>query len=315
VSELSIIIPAYRAENTLERTITSVLKQRVPGCQLIVVEDGVFDDTASVVGKYPSVKHIQLSANQGACYARNTGISSANGEYVMFLDADDYIEGQLFLKNMLETIKSKQTSLVLGRCKKLWEVTGKTWEFIPPENETAIRLLFRWLCGQSGPAPCSVIWKKSEIERIGGWDESFSKNQDGELMMRAMLSGCTLTQSYEGAGVYVQHEGERVSDRADDKAFECLARIEEYINKTLPAEQKAILEPALATYQLQVGLRALTFNRPDIAQAWLQRWSISRSELGLRALKQLGIKYTLLNLLCVFLGPSRFLKLRKSIAS
>lgn len=312
--DLSIIIPAYRAELTLSRTIDSVLAQESIEVEVIVVEDGVFDHTASVVGQYPMVKHVQFNTNQGACQARNRGLSLAQSDYVMFLDADDYLEEPHFLRNMLDTIQTNRTSLVLGKCKKLWESSGRVWQFVPPVSETPEQLLFRWLCGYSGPAPCSVIWKKSEVLRIGGWNESYSKNQDGELMIRAMLNDCSLSQSYAGTGVYVQHNGERVSDRADDKAFDCLARLEAYINKHLPATQMSYMRPALATYQLQVGLRALTFNRPDIANSWLQRWSESRSGLGFSELRRLGTKYVALNFLCALLGPSRFLKLRKSIS-
>lgn len=311
VPEISIIIPSFRSEPTIRRAINSVLEQKLVSCQIIIVEDGVLDNTSAILADFPAIEHIQLEANQGACHARNIGMKAARSDYMMFLDADDYLDGEFFLRSMLETIQANQTSLVLGKCKKLWESSGKVWQFTPPENETREQLLFRWLCGHSGPAPCSIIWKKSEVERIGGWNENYSKNQDGELMIRAMLNGCNLSQSYIGTGVYVQHDGERVSARADDRAFDCLQRLEAYISSSLSEEKRATVQPALMTYQLQVGLRALNFNRPDIAEYWLTRWSESRSKLGLRAFKKLGAKYAILNLLCLSLRPSRFVRLRK----
>lgn len=311
VPEISIIIPSFRSEPTIKRTINSVIDQKLISCQIIIVEDGVLDNTSVILANFPAIEHIQLKVNQGACHARNIGMQAARSDYVMFLDADDYLDGELFLRNMLDTIQANQTSLVLGKCKKLWESSGKVRQFTPPENETREQLLFRWLCGHSGPAPCSIIWKKSEVERIGGWNENYSKNQDGELMIRAMLNGCSLSQSYIGTGVYVQHDGERVSARSDDKAFNCLRQLETYIGSNLPEEMQSTLQPALITYQLQVGLRALNFNRPDIAEDWLTKWSESRSKLGLRAFKQLGAKYAILNLLCLFLRPSRFVRIRK----
>ena len=239
-------------------------------------------------------------------------MQEADGEYVMFLDADDYLDGNTFLMSMLKVIKQTNSSVVLGKCKRFWEESGNSFYFTPPENETSFQLAFRWLCGQSGPPPCAVVWNKQELKRIGGWNESYSKNQDGELMLRAMFNGCSLSQNYDGRGVYVHHSGERVSGRIDDEAFQCLSRVEEYV-KSQVQESDLGFSVAIATYQLQVGLRALSFNRPDIGQEWFVKWSNSWSEIGLSQLRKLTIKYMTLNILCMLLSPHVFVKLRKRI--
>jgi glycosyltransferase involved in cell wall biosynthesis len=310
--DLSIIIPAYRAELTLNRAINSVLDQESINAELIVVEDGVFDGTASVVEQYVTVKHVQFEKNQGACHARNHGLAMAQSDYVMFLDADDYLEGDTFLLSMLKVIKQANSSIVLGKCKRFWEESESSFYFTPPENEHPLQLAFRWLCGQSGPPPCSVLWNKQELQRIGGWNEDYSKNQDGELMLRAMFNGCTLSQNYDGTGVYVHHSGERVSGRIDNEAFHCLSRIEEYV-KSQTHESDLDFSVAIATYQLQVGLRALNFNRPDIGQVWFTKWSNSWSAIGLSQLRKLTIKYMTLNVLCMLFSPHFFVKLRRRI--
>lgn len=86
----SIIIPAYNAEKTIERSINSVLKQKVKEWELIIVENGSTDNTNDVVKKYLMNSNIILLHSQkGVSRARNYGIHNARGKWILFLDADD----------------------------------------------------------------------------------------------------------------------------------------------------------------------------------------------------------------------------------
>jgi glycosyltransferase involved in cell wall biosynthesis len=88
--EISVVIPAYNAAATIGETLASVLAQSFNDIEVIVVDDGSTDDTASVAGSCddPRVKVISV-ANGGVARARNTGIEHAAGNLVAFIDADD----------------------------------------------------------------------------------------------------------------------------------------------------------------------------------------------------------------------------------
>ncbi|WP_418647171.1 glycosyltransferase family 2 protein [Thauera butanivorans] len=87
---VSVVIPAYNCANYLRRSIESALGQTHPFVECIVVNDGSTDDTENVAMSYgPRIKLINRP-NGGASAARNTGIDSASGEFIAFLDADDY---------------------------------------------------------------------------------------------------------------------------------------------------------------------------------------------------------------------------------
>lgn len=89
---ISVVIPAYNAARFLEETLDSVLAQSRPPDQVIVVDDGSIDATASLAAAYaPSVDVIR-QANSGESVARNLGLSRASGEWVAWLDADDVWE-------------------------------------------------------------------------------------------------------------------------------------------------------------------------------------------------------------------------------
>lgn len=94
--KVSIVIPAYNAEKYIEKSITSALKQTYKNVEVIVIDDGSFDSTAAIVKhiaqKFPDTVEYFFQENQGAGVARNHGITMATGDYITFLDSDDYFD-------------------------------------------------------------------------------------------------------------------------------------------------------------------------------------------------------------------------------
>lgn len=96
MSMISVIIPAYNAAKTIERALMSAIRQ-IPDGEIIVVENGCSDNTESIVNslsnQYQNIKLIHSS--KGVSAARNAGIVAAKGNWIMFLDADDYFEDNI----------------------------------------------------------------------------------------------------------------------------------------------------------------------------------------------------------------------------
>lgn len=99
---VSFIIPAYNAEKTIEKAITSILNQDDSDVEfeIIVVDDGSTDNTGNIVQKYKGIVRYIKKENGGVSSARNLGAKYARGDYYIFLDADDYIS-----KNLLHDIQ------------------------------------------------------------------------------------------------------------------------------------------------------------------------------------------------------------------
>lgn len=93
--KISVIVPVYNGEKTIERCINSILLQSFPGFELIVVDDGSVDNTLSVIEQCAvsdSRVRVIHEANSGVSHARNEGMKEANGEFFCFCDADDVVE-------------------------------------------------------------------------------------------------------------------------------------------------------------------------------------------------------------------------------
>ena len=100
---LSVIIPCYNVSQYVRRTIDSLLANDYPAKQLILVDDGSTDDTLAILHEYAAkYRFIEVvtKPNGGVSSARNAGLDHARGEYVTFVDSDDYVAPGTFVENM-----------------------------------------------------------------------------------------------------------------------------------------------------------------------------------------------------------------------
>ena len=114
---LSVIIPAYNSEATLERCVRSVLDQTFVDLELIIVDDGSTDSTPSLLRQFSEEDgrvRVFTQANSGVSAARNLGLSQAQGSYVAFLDADDWIDLQTYEKLTSAMRESGASSAACG---------------------------------------------------------------------------------------------------------------------------------------------------------------------------------------------------------
>ena len=92
--KVSVIVPTYNSEKTLERCLNSLIKQTLEDIEIIVINDGSTDGTKEILKKYSQKENIRVfnTQNKGQSAARNLGLDEASGDYICFLDADDYAE-------------------------------------------------------------------------------------------------------------------------------------------------------------------------------------------------------------------------------
>lgn len=137
-SELvSVIIPVFNAQNTLRRCIESILSQTHSNIEIILIDDGSTDSSAEICSKYTAkdcrIKTIRKE-NGGVSSARNAGLSAAFGDYIAFVDADDYIESRMY-ELLLSRMKKDNSNI--GICNIFFEdPDGKTLSSFDHEDYT-----------------------------------------------------------------------------------------------------------------------------------------------------------------------------------
>lgn len=199
---ISVVIPCFNAEPYLAQTLRSVLNQTLPAAEVIVADNGSNDASLEIARQFePSVTIVSVS-EKGASVARIAGISRASGDAIMFLDADDLIAPDTLLSLSRGLRRNPQS---VARCPWYrWIPVPEGWRAAPPScapRQSGQDDLEAWLTGWYHP-PCSLLWSREAYERSGGWDQRGGPNDDGDLMMRALLAGVRLIAVEGGTGYY-----------------------------------------------------------------------------------------------------------------
>jgi len=206
---VSVVVPCYNAEKWIARSIQSVLDQHNVNVEVIVIDDGSTDKSLEIIKSFGGRVRWKTGPNQGACRARNCGMELASAEFIIFLDADDYIERDSLAEWVTH---GSDADLVFGP--SAYETAGGRSfgkALSPVVNSQSI--VRQWLQGQFIPS-CSVLWRRSFLSAMGGWDPGALRNQDGEVTLRGLLKGARVGVAQRGLGVYVEHQrAGRVSKR------------------------------------------------------------------------------------------------------
>ena len=132
---ISVIVPVYNVEKYIEKCLKSLVEQTLKNIEIIIVNDGSTDNSKKIISKfaekYSNIKYYEKT-NGGLSSARNYGIKYANGEYVAFLDSDDYVE-----KNLYELMykKALQENSDMVECDFIWEYYGKNGEIVKTKKD------------------------------------------------------------------------------------------------------------------------------------------------------------------------------------
>lgn len=132
---VSIIIPVYNVDRYISRCIDSILSQTLRDWELIAINDGSTDNSLEELNRYgndPRIKILDIP-NGGVVNARETGLSLATGEYLLFVDADDYIPSDA-LELMSEIMKKEGSDVVIGSYMLHWESDGRKKLVDNPKN-------------------------------------------------------------------------------------------------------------------------------------------------------------------------------------
>lgn len=180
---ISVIIPAYNSEKTIQETIESVLKQTFTDFELIVVNDGSTDATLEIINsiKDPRIQ-VLTYPNAGVAVSRNRGISHSTGEFISFLDADD-----LWTADKLEAqLKALQENPKAAVAYSWLDSIDESGNFLRPgtritENGNIYDKLFLTPFVSSGS---NGLIRRQPLIEIGGFDESLAASQDYDLYLR-----------------------------------------------------------------------------------------------------------------------------------
>lgn len=180
---VSVIIPTYNRANVLGRSLNSVLNQTYQNFEILVIDDGSFDNTKTVIKQFSDLRinYFMHEKNMGQNVALNSGLNIANGEYIAFLDSDD----EWFPLMLEKQIKKFQQDENLGVV-YTWAGVVKSDGSIKPSLEFSLsgdiykEALFQGYVSHM----ITLIVKKRCFDKIGLFDIQFTNCQDDDICIR-----------------------------------------------------------------------------------------------------------------------------------
>jgi len=295
--EVSVIIPTRNRAPLLARALDSVFSQEGLGEQfdleVIVVDDGSTDSTATVVGEYAQVRGLRFSTSRGVAAARNTGIESSRGAFICFLDDDDvWLPGRLKLQ-IPAFKRHPEAGAVYSQVFDAHD--GKPY----PASARAVsgRIFDALLSGNLIGGVDAVLIRHEALEKTGYFDESLPPCEDWDLWLRlsfhflfVFVPGLVAVYLPSPRGLWLS--GEKGNNaRVIEKALQMLPDSRHYAELKRTARARTALKHGQTWPEILAALRTdPSILRHSWARHYVGRWTLKlalQSEAPLLTLQEL----------------------------
>ena len=180
--KVSVVVPVYNGEKYLREALDSVLNQSAKPFEVLVIDDGSTDTTVEIARQYGErIRYIRRS-NGGAAAARNDGVKNATGNYIAFLDADDYWDKQKLALQLQEIKKTGAAKMIFGMVS----------QFHSPETGENFRQQYQ--CPSQpikGSHAGAMLMKREDFLKVGFFSTEYKTGEFIEWYQRAQESGMT----------------------------------------------------------------------------------------------------------------------------
>jgi glycosyltransferase involved in cell wall biosynthesis/peptidoglycan/xylan/chitin deacetylase (PgdA/CDA1 family) len=223
---VSIVIPCYNAEPWIGEAIRSALNQTYSPVEVIVIDDGSTDRSLEVIKSFGDKIRWETGTNRGGDRARNGGFALSAGEYIQFLDADDYLlPGKI--ERQMRIFSNGRADVVYEDSQNLLESADGSQKWGSLDISGAHTDILEMLLSGWAPPPCAFMISRSAVEKAGGWNERLTSAQDNDFYIRLALVGATYVYVPGCQCVYRDSSAPRVSTRsirATDENLVCVLR-------------------------------------------------------------------------------------------
>ncbi|MCD8060590.1 MAG: glycosyltransferase [Bacteroides fragilis] len=209
---ISVIIPVYNTETYLPICLDSVVNQTYREIEIILVDDGSTDTSGRICGEYER-KDSRITVihqeNQGVSAARNHGLDCANGNWIVFIDADDWVECN-YLESCLPFLSEKIDIVFVNEWNLRQRNAGEVSRLEKRDIELFERVLLNKTLLSERPhlsSPCTKIYSKRLIDNCGlRFDQELKKSEDALFNQKFFYYAKNAVWIKQGYYHYVQHE-------------------------------------------------------------------------------------------------------------
>ncbi len=206
----SVVIPCFNSSQYIERCVNSVLAQDYDDFELIVVNDGSTDNTLEILKAYDEVNSIKVitQENQGVSIARNLGISLAQGDYIIFIDSDDWVKPGYFefCKNQL--LNSDVDILLMNHILMSESDECKTDHGLSDGEHAINDVFFASFNGKISNSPCDKVFsRKMIVDNLCFFPSGITVGEDALFLCFSLNVSKKIISTNESYYVYMQDTG------------------------------------------------------------------------------------------------------------
>jgi glycosyltransferase involved in cell wall biosynthesis len=262
---VSILIPCHNGERFVAQAIESALAQSWPEKEVLVVDDGSTDCSLDVIRSFGSRICWESGPNRGANAARNRLLELAGGDWLQYLDADDYLMPDKVARQMECVAAHSSTDVIYSPVVlEHWSPMEARREALPiPRPRDPWILLARWYLPQTGAS----LWRRQAILDVGGWKVDQPCCQEHELYLRLLMADKKFTYCDHANAVYRQWSDATV----------CRRDVPEVRRRRLEIEEKAEVFLRANGALSSERLHAINLARFEIARS---EWQVDEAFSG-----------------------------------
>lgn len=209
---VSILIPCHNAEVWIEEALQSAIEQTWSECEIIVIDDGSTDRSVNILEGWKDRVTVVCRENRGGNPTRNELLHLAKGDWVQFLDADDYLLPKKVAEQMAVAAANPRADVIYSpqviehHCSG--SVTKELWN---PHNSTGDHDPWAYHLGWNLTQTGGAVFRRKTLIEVGGWNEEQQCCQDNELYFRLLKNGAVFKRSIFAGSVYRRFAGGSVS--------------------------------------------------------------------------------------------------------
>lgn len=214
--KISVIVAVYNTEKYLDRCIESLLNQTYKNIELVIVEDCSTDSSRKLLKKYKGNKNIKVfynRENRGLSYSRNYGLKKATGDFIGYIDSDDYVEPDYYEK-LMSSIKDNKSDIAICDIKLVDEQTNKIQRCKCYANDFDV---YSVVNNGFAASACNKLFKRKNIEKYPFAEGKV--NEDIAVVIPTVIQAKKISYA-DTCYFYVQRGGSIQNSKFSDKRFD-----------------------------------------------------------------------------------------------
>lgn len=299
--KISVIVSVYNTEKYIEKCLDSLFNQTYSNIEIVVINDCSTDGSLKILKKYAK-KHdnmilIENKENRGLSYSRNVGLEKATGEYIGYIDSDDYVD-PTYYEQMMKAIKKEKSEIAIADMKIVYE-DGSFPDYVSKGCNGEVNTLNIIKNGLAASA-CNKLFKREIIEKY-----KFSEgklNEDLAVILPSIVAAKKISYVENNNYYYVQHTGSIQNSRFSDRRFDIFYGVELTLKRIKGCKNYAKISQAIIYEQLIVLLIYVIpkeknlIRRHHILKKYNQlskKYSIRRNQYFWKFLEEQGRKHAI----------------------